>query len=697
MSTEWSNDATTSLTLPTGATNPSQRIVLDGTSDTILVYNNSGALIASVAATAGTDGLGNNYPAGISATGGVTSQSTFLLYNGTPAHGNLIASLASAPGTDSFGNMYFSVFNVGNQQAAHFGVDMNGVVYYVNASNVTTIITDPAREASFFYGTATGSLTYDQPYFNPYTFTIPPNVSTLRIQAWGAGGGGQFGSGAGGGGGEYAEEPAWAVTPGQTITINLGSGGQGGTSGSPHGTNGGNTIVQVNAVTVVTAHGGPGSISATTAGGTGSTNTIHHDGGGSHANTTGIGAGGAGGGAAAGTSNTGATGASNSGATGGAGGVGTNGGGSGGAGGSVVANVGAAGVSGSNPGGGSGAGGAGSSGSGNGGAFGGEGKVILTWSTSATNSLQLYTSATSGTDTHGNAYVKGIGVGSPGTGNITIDSNKGLISTFDLNQELTSQINTITPSYTSLNNFGSSFVQIAAPNTNSGISQTDGTSLQVAGGVLIGNVTGGPGSMPSNSDLNSAARINVDASFTGNFNTHIISVNVPPSGSGLDAVSQIELAPGDSTNATYPNGTISITGAIQSNGYGTGGSPAAAPGWQTPSYGTSWSASTTFNGLSGYTSLMYRLDAEDNVVIIGAAKTGATAPSGTPFVLPTGFRPKKGAYPITVQKNTSGALSIGHAYISASGNVDLFASAGAAAAANSEYLFWGIVPIGNLF
>src|SRR6478609_7675231 len=103
MSNEWSNDATTSLTLPTGATNPDQRIVLDGATDTILVYDNSGALIASVAANAGTDGFGNNYPAGISATSGVISQSIFLLYNGTPTLGNLVMSLTANPGSDSFG------------------------------------------------------------------------------------------------------------------------------------------------------------------------------------------------------------------------------------------------------------------------------------------------------------------------------------------------------------------------------------------------------------------------------------------------------------------------------------------------------------------------------------------------------------------------------------------------------------------
>lgn len=135
----WSNDSTTSLTLPTGATNPNQRIVLDGTTDTILVYNASGALIASVASTAGTDGFGNSYPAGISASSGVTSNSSFFLYDGTPTLGNLIASITNAAGTDSFGNAYFKGLNFGNQQGSHFGVDSFGNVYLVDTNNKLSI------------------------------------------------------------------------------------------------------------------------------------------------------------------------------------------------------------------------------------------------------------------------------------------------------------------------------------------------------------------------------------------------------------------------------------------------------------------------------------------------------------------------------------------------------------------------------
>ena len=106
MANSWSNTFQSSLTLPTGAIAPQQGIYLNGATDTELIYDANGHLIASIAASAGTDGLGNSFPAGISATGGVVSQSIFLLYNGTPAHGNLIASLANQDGIDSFGNHY---------------------------------------------------------------------------------------------------------------------------------------------------------------------------------------------------------------------------------------------------------------------------------------------------------------------------------------------------------------------------------------------------------------------------------------------------------------------------------------------------------------------------------------------------------------------------------------------------------------
>lgn len=65
------------LTLPTGALPPTPRIVLDGTNDVILVYGTGGALVGSFAATAGTDSLGNSYPAGLSVGSTAATHWTF--------------------------------------------------------------------------------------------------------------------------------------------------------------------------------------------------------------------------------------------------------------------------------------------------------------------------------------------------------------------------------------------------------------------------------------------------------------------------------------------------------------------------------------------------------------------------------------------------------------------------------------------
>lgn len=170
MASAWSNDLTTSLTLPTGAVDPDQRIVLDGVSDTILVYNAVGALIASVAATAGTDGLGNSYPAGISATGGIVSQSVILLYNGTPTAGNLVVSLANASGSDTFGNNYAAGFNFYNGSATTYAQTLAGAVTIgpIAGSNIkitpssstgTFQVFDSSGNLAFNVNTAAGTLT----------------------------------------------------------------------------------------------------------------------------------------------------------------------------------------------------------------------------------------------------------------------------------------------------------------------------------------------------------------------------------------------------------------------------------------------------------------------------------------------------------------------------------------------------------
>lgn len=139
----------------------------------------------------------------------------------------------------------------------------------------------------------TGSVVYtgDDLYSTPgsYEWTCPPGVTTADVRCVGGGGGGAGSASAaqaGGGAAEWAEETALAVTPGQSYALTVGAGGTGGSAGN--GANGGNSTFQGNSVTV-TSHGGSGASGATGGlAGTGSTNTVHHNGGaGANAQLTG--------------------------------------------------------------------------------------------------------------------------------------------------------------------------------------------------------------------------------------------------------------------------------------------------------------------------------------------------------------------------------------------------------------------------
>jgi len=160
-----------------------------------------------------------------------------------------------------------------------------------------------------------------------YSWTVPCDVTSIDVEAWGAGGAGGGDNlngtrGAGGGGGAYASATL-AVTPGQIISFTVGAGGNGGTGSGTAGTD--STIL------ALTAGGGEGGLvsSSTIAnGGTATGGTTNTNG----QNGTG-GAGGSGNGGDGATSpGSGGAGASGNGnpgtAIGGAGGGGTKSGGS---------------------------------------------------------------------------------------------------------------------------------------------------------------------------------------------------------------------------------------------------------------------------------------------------------------------------------------------------------------------------------
>jgi hypothetical protein len=152
---------------------------------------------------------------------------------------------------------------------------------------------------------------------------------------------------------------------------------------------------------------------------------------------------------------------------------------------------------------------------------------------------------------------------------------------------------------------------------------------------------------------------------------------------------KIEWGPGgvtarDTTLQREAAGVVGVGNAVVAHGQT----------WQTPTYETGWSGSTTLNGVGGPT-LKYRIDAEDNLWLYGLFKTTLTTSVNPVFMLPSAWRPAASGW-IFGQKNNAGTLSIGTAFISSSGNVDLFAGQGLSIPATSgvEFFFNGKIPMG---
>lgn len=123
-------------------------------------------------------------------------------------------------------------------------------------------------------------------------FQVPLGVSTLRVEAYGAGGGGGGGtssvSGGGGGGGAY-NAGVISVSPGAVLTIVVGKGGAGGSGGNPGGAGspgGASKILNSSKVVLFSASGGTGGGGASgttngtagTGGAPGTFGTIRHAG-----------------------------------------------------------------------------------------------------------------------------------------------------------------------------------------------------------------------------------------------------------------------------------------------------------------------------------------------------------------------------------------------------------------------------------
>lgn len=161
------------------------------------------------------------------------------------------------------------------------------------------------------------SQTVTVPFTGSGSWTCPAGVTSIKVEAYGAGGGGGYGGGTnkqgggGGGGGAYIVNNTVAVTPSTNYTITIGTAGIAGASAD--GGDGGNTTATFGATTV-TANGGKGGKRwiATTGGVGGNGGAAGTYAGGNGGSTSGSGTyyGGGGGGGCAGTTGIGGNGQS---------------------------------------------------------------------------------------------------------------------------------------------------------------------------------------------------------------------------------------------------------------------------------------------------------------------------------------------------------------------------------------------------
>jgi hypothetical protein len=457
-----------------GTTIEGAQFVAYGTTGEVLVYSGTpavGNLVGSWSATAGNDaavtgGAGNNYPAGLMIGPPGSSQvslqpNTSQPFNVTTAIAGTLTAMAQLTTGDTSevfpgivgalnlgsGTTAKQTLAVTSPFATSTGAamllesendgstDLSVVTFgTISSPDSATIVFTPLMTLTPFamvmYSGA-GAQVVVTKTSGSGTIPIPAGITVAKGECWagGSGGGGGWtnnatGGAYGGGAGEYACEPALAVTAGGTAAYAVGAGGALGIQGSGGGgggTAGGNSTLAGTSVTV-TAHAGsggnPGSGSTPGAGGTGSTNTVHHNGGSGGASVSADA--GSGGGGSGGPNSAGAVGGTASHVVAGAGAVAVASGGAGGDGGFGSTPGGASGA----PGGGGG-GGAGTSTGGSSGSAGIHGQVRLTYITAVPAVGFSVNYGSSFTDQYGNTIPAGMNLGFTGT-SIAATSGTGM-------------------------------------------------------------------------------------------------------------------------------------------------------------------------------------------------------------------------------------------------------------------------------
>lgn len=198
------------------------------------------------------------------------------------------------------------------------------------------------------------------------------------------------------------------------------------------------------------------------------------------------------------------------------------------------------------------------------------------------------------------------------------------------------------------------------------------------------------------------------AAFVGELGSTGIVASSPTPGGTPDDASWALVSGSTATTprsaAGYPHfdvgaGTAGVTqwinGAVIKSTVSGGTSTAET--WHTPTFSGTWSSTGTLNGNSTFRGMQYRMDAEDNVWICGAATT--TGAGGSIFTLPAGYfnSSRRHLLPCFIFDSSAAAVSAGFAQVTEAGVVNIAASlAGVTIAAGDQVFINGKFPVGNV-
>lgn len=200
-----------------------------------------------------------------------------------------------------------------------------------------------------------------------------------------------------------------------------------------------------------------------------------------------------------------------------------------------------------------------------------------------------------------------------------------------------------------------------------------------------------------------------NAGFVGGLGSHGL-VAISPQATGFDDSANWALIGGDTTVTPrsavgYPHFDVGVSSAGITqwiNGaviYSTvNGGVSTAETWHTPAFNANWATTGTLNGNATFRGLQYRIDAEDNVWLLGAAV--ASGAGASLFTLPAGYRPPANMrclLPAWVFDSSAGTVTAVQVQVTEAGVVNAAASlTGITIATGDQVWINGKFPLGNV-